>query len=760
MRARAVTLTCAALLSLTGAGAVGSAQQATAPPTFDRDVRPILDDVCSRCHNEKKANAGLNLGVFMDPATIATKRDTWDLIVDKLKAGDMPPADEEPLSAHERSAMVSALESAFTRADRDLKPDPGHVPVHRLTRVEYANTIRDLLGVDFRASDEFPPDDTGYGFDNIGDVLTVSPALMQRYLSAAEKIAARAVGGGSLPSPGVFTRRSRSHRVADGVVELKAIVEYDADYTIRVGVAGHREDADPPVTMTITVDGAPVKTVSVPVQLNAVNKQGGATQRAVYETRVFLPSNEHSFRAAFLDDATLTSIPVSSRGDASKNIYPEFIEIAGPFRPAEHHVVKKKALVCDPTGAACAHRIIATLAHGAYRRPVTAADLAPLNRVYAKAAANGYSQAESLQFAIAAMLVSPNFLFRVEHDPEAGTIARISDVELASRLSYFLWSSMPDAELLHLAETDRLHEPAVLRAEVTRMLADTKADALADNFAAQWLGTRTLDGVTRDQMKFPEWNAELREAMKTETRLFFRAVLRDNRPVSDFIDGKYTFLDERLARLYDIPNVSGPDFRRVELTTDQRSGVFTQASVLTVSSYPTRTSVVLRGKYLLETALNAPPPPPPGDVPPLDEKPIGVAVSHRAQLEAHRTNPICASCHNKMDPLGFGLENYDAVGRWRTTEGNIPIDATGRFPGGKIFSTPAELKALLRTHMPQFTKGLAERMLTYALGRGVEPYDRLVVKDLVIKTAADDYRIQALVQAIVASVPFQKRRGQ
>jgi len=761
MKAGAAAVTFATLLSLAGSGAIGSAQQPSASPTFDHDVRPIVDDVCSRCHNEKKANAGLNLGAFLDPATIETKRDTWELIVDKLKAGDMPPADEEPLSAHERSAMVSALESAFVRADRDLKPDPGHVPAHRLTRVEYANTIRDLLGVDFAVTNEFPPDDTGYGFDNIGDVLTVSPALMQRYLSAAERIAARAVGGGPLPSPGVFTRRSRVRKVGDGVLELTDVLEYDADYAIRVGVAGHRGETDPPVTMAISVDGTTVKTIAVPVQLNAVNKQGGATQRAVFETRAFLPGNAHTFRAAFVNDEALASIPPKSRGDASQNIFPEFIEIAGPFKPAEHHVVKKKALVCDHAiGSTCVHRILATLAHRAYRRPVTAADLAPLSRIYAKAAAEGYTPSESLQFAIAAMLVSPNFLFRVEKDPPAGAIARVSDVELASRLSYFLWSSLPDDELLRLAESNRLHEPAVLHAQVTRMLGDARSDALADSFAAQWLGTRTLDGVTRDQSKFPEWNAELRDAMKTETRLFFEAVLRDNRPISDFIDGKYTFLNERLAKHYGIASVSGPDFRRVELTTDQRGGVFTQASVLTVSSYPTRTSVVLRGKYLLETALNAPPPPPPGDVPPLDEKPIGVAVSHRSQLEAHRTNPICASCHNKMDPLGFGLENYDAVGRWRTTDGTIPIDATGTFPGGKTFSTPAELKALLRTRMPQFTRGFAERMLTYALGRGVEPYDRLVVRDLVAETAADDYQIQALVQAIVASVPFQERRGQ
>jgi hypothetical protein len=764
MKAPASVVPLAVLLTLAAAGGKGGAQSVTegqSAATFNHDVRPILDEVCSRCHNEKKANSGLNLVQFMDPSTITTKRDTWELIVDKLKASEMPPVDEEPLSKSERAAMVSALETEFARADRDLKPDPGHVPAHRLTRVEYANTIRDLLGVDFRATDEFPPDDTGYGFDNIGDVLTVSPELMQRYLAAAEKIAGRAVGGGPLPSPGVFTRRNRVRRIADGMIQLKDVLEYDADYTIRVTVTGHRGTDDPPVTMAISVDGVTVKTVSVPVQLSAVNKQGGGTQTAVYEARVFLPGNGHTFRAAFIDDAKLQSIPAKSRGDASQNIFPQFIDVAGPLKPAERHVVKKKALVCDPAaGATCAHRILAALAPRAYRRPVTAADLAPLNRVYTVAIGRGYTPAEGLKFAIAAMLLSPNFLFRAEKDPPAGVIARVSDVELASRLSYFLWSSMPDDELLEVAEANRLHEPAVLSAQVKRMLADQKAGALADNFAAQWLGTQTLDGITRDQTKFPEWNADLRESMQMETRLFFDTVLRENRPISEFIDGRFTFLNERLARLYGIPDVTGPDFRRVELTTDERSGVFTQASVLTVSSYPTRTSVVLRGKYLLETVLNAPPPPPPADVPPLDEKPIGVAVSHRAQLEAHRTNPLCASCHNKMDPLGFGLENYDAVGKWRTKDGAIPIDATGTFPGGKTFSSPAELKALLRTRMPQFTRAFAERMLTYALGRGVEPYDRLVVKELVVRTAADEYRIQALVQAIVASVPFQERRGE
>jgi mono/diheme cytochrome c family protein len=736
-------------------------QQAPAAASFDADVKPIVDEICTRCHNEKKANAGLDFGGFLDPKTLASHRDTWEMIADRVKTGDMPPPDEDPLSARERAAMVAYLESAFVRADRELKPDPGRVPAHRLTRVEYANTIRDLLGVDFRASDEFPPDDSGYGFDNIGDVLTVSPALMQRYLAAAEKIAARAVGGGPLPAPGVFSRRNRARRTADGTIELKEILEYDADYAIRVGVQGHRGPDDPPVTMVISVDGTPVKTVTVPVQLSAVNKQGGGTQRALYEVRVFLPGNAHTFRAALVNDETLKSIPQKDRGDVNKNIFPEFLDIAGPFKPQAAQAVPRKALVCNPaSGRACVNRIIRTLARRAYRRPVTAADLAPLDRVYARAIAGGYTPAEGVQFTIATMLVSPHFLFRVEKDPRPGTIARVSGVELASRLSYFLWSSTPDEELLRLGETGRLHLPKVLSAQVTRMLADPKAAALAENFAEQWLETRSLDAVTRDQMKFPEWNNELRDAMRSETRLFFDAVLRENRPISDFIDARYTFLNGRLARHYGIAGVEGPDFRRVDLTTDERSGVFTHASVLTVSSYPTRTSVVLRGKYLLENVLNEPPPPPPADVPALDEKDVGAAVTQRVRLEAHRADPLCASCHNKLDPLGFGLENYDAVGRWRSRDGAAPIDATGKFPGGRTFSGPSELKSLLRSRMPQFTKALTERMLIYALGRGVEPSDRLVVRDLVARTAADGYRIQALVQGIVASVPFQQRRGE
>jgi hypothetical protein len=746
---------------LIGRSSATSAVQGPRPVdrrTFDQDVRPVLQQVCAECHNE---SAPLNIDVYADPASLVTHREGWDKILARLRAGEMPPPTVAPPSDEEISALIAYVERELDRLDRAATPNPGRVTAHRLNRTEYANTVRDLLGVDFRASDEFPADDSGYGFDNIGDVLTVSPALMEKYLASAERIAARAVGGEPLPKPAIFSRRDRVRRLLDNVTQLTQIVDYDADYTVRVNVTGHRGVDDPPVTLQISVDGTPVKTVSVPVQISAVNKQGGGTQRVVQEARVFLTANEHVLRAEFVGDAGLKNIPAKSRNDAGQNIFPESIEVAGPFPPAEPHRVAKKALVCDPaSGAACVTRILTTLAHRAYRRPVKPQEVSQLAAIFDRARSATYTAAQSLQFAIATMLVSPQFLFRIERDPPVGTVARLTDVEFASRLSYFLWSSMPDDELLRLAEANRLHLPAVLTAQVSRLIASPKSSAFSENFSGQWLETRSLDAVRRDAKRFPEWNSELREAMRTETRMFFDAVFRENRPISDFIDGHYTFVNERLAAHYGIPGVDGPDFRRVELSTDQRSGVFTQASVLTVSSYPTRTSVVLRGKFLLDNVLNAPPPPPPPDVPTLDEASVGVERSLRAQMEAHRSVPLCASCHTKMDPLGFALENYDAIGRWRVMDGKFPVDAAGVFPNGRAFSGPAEMKTLLRDRLPEFTRGLAEKLLTYATGRGMESYDRLALQGLVRDTAAGGYRFQTLVQAIVKSAPFQQRRGE
>jgi hypothetical protein len=731
---------------------------------FDRAVRPVLGQICTACHNDKVQSGGLNVARFLDPASLKNNREGWERILAKLRAGEMPPEGIPKPPPARMEALEDFVQSEFDREDKEVKPDPGRVVTHRLNRSEYSNTIRDLLGVDFRANEEFPADDSGFGFDNIGEVLTVSPTLMQKYLQAAEQIASRAVGGDPLPKPGLFNPKDRVRRSDTGTIQLEYRIEYDADYAVRADVIGHRGEKDKAVTLVISVDGKALKTVQIPVQISQVNRQGGATQRSSQEIRLFLTQGEHTFEAEFVNDDAVKEIAAADRFNNNKNIYPESIEIAGPFAPAQPHNVGRKFLICDPaTGVACAERILGALAPRAYRRPVAKGEVAELLKVYEKASAAGATSAQSLQFAITAMLVSPQFLFRVEHDAKPGAIERISDVELASRLSYFLWSSMPDEELLRLGETGRLHDPSVLDAQIARLIADPKSISFAENFAGQWLEIRSLDAIKPDAKKFPEWNTALKDAMRTETSMFFQAVLQDNRPISDFIDGKYTFLNEMLAKHYGIEGVTGPDFRRVELTPEvskgERSGVLTQASVLTVSSYPVRTSVVLRGKYVLENILGAPPPPPPPDVPRLNEDSVGVAASLRQQMERHRSDAVCASCHSRMDVLGFGLENYDAIGRWRTMDGKFPVDASGAFPNGKTFTTPAEMKALLDENMPEFTRCLAEKLLTYSLGRGIEAFDRLTVQDIVRQTSEHEYRFQAMIRAIVHSPAFLEQKG-
>jgi hypothetical protein len=394
---------------------------------------------------------------------------------------------------------------------------------------------------------------------------------------------------------------------------------------------------------------------------------------------------------------------------------------------------------------------------------VTGSEVESLAAFVALAKADGQSTEKGIALAIQAMLVSPHFLFHVErdlypNDPER--VHRISDVELASRLSYFLWNSMPDDELLAVAERGELNQPRVLDAQVERMLADPKASAMAENFAGQWLEVRNLDSIRPDPQKFPEWGPELREAMKTETRMFFDEILRENRPITEFIDARYTFLNEFLAKHYGVEGVTGPEFRRVDLTTDQRGGVLGHGSVLAVSSYPTRTSVVIRGKYILQNILGTPPPPPPPDVPALDEAALGTSASLRQQMEAHRSNPICSSCHSRMDPLGFGLENYDAVGKWRTQDGAFPVDSSGILPSGKSFSSPAEMRQVLSGMVPEFSRALTEKMLIYALGRGLGRYDRPTVRQINERLAESGYGLQTLVHEVVRSLPFQSRRAE
>lgn len=735
---------------------------AATPPSpanagFNTTVRPLLAKTCAPCHNERLASGGLNIGQFLTPASPARDREQWERILHKMRTGEMPPKGIPRPPPSQIEALFTFVHGEFDKADRAAKPDPGRVTARRLNRAEYTNTIRDLLAVDFRADRNFPTDDSGYGFDNIADVLTVSPVLMEKYMDAAESIAARAVGANPLPKKPLeipyHTKDKNIRRLDIGAVEAAHRVEFDGEYVVRIGMPGERTKDAKPVRLGFWMDGILLDSAMVETKPSNLMYFDPYSE---HEFRVYLPEGDHVFRAGFLDDEYVKTLSEKDASDRKKNKFLNSITFVGPYPSKVERASRKKILTCDPDASeACVANIVRTLARNAYRRPVTPAEVAGLVRFVRQAQAGGLTAEQGLQFAIQAILVSPHFLFRIERDP-AGGPKPISEIELASRLSYFLWSSMPDSQLLELAGAGRLR--ASLDAQVKRMLDDPKSAALADNFAAQWLETRNLESVKPDPQKFPEWGPELRDAMRTETRMFFDAVLRDNRPISDFLDARYTFLNERLAKHYGIGGVKGPDFRRVELATDQRGGILGQAGVLTVSSYPTRTSPVIRGKYVLQNILGTPPPPPPPDVPPLDEAGIGEKGSLRQQFEQHRSNAICASCHNRMDVLGFGLENYNAIGKWRTMDGKFPIDVSGTLPNGKSFATPAEMRALLRDDLPGITRALTQKMLTYALGRGMQPYDRKSVDEIVRKVASSEYRFQSLIYEIVRSLPFQQRR--
>jgi mono/diheme cytochrome c family protein len=747
---------------------------AAAPPpknaidaaAFEKNVKPVLKNTCSGCHNASLMSGGVNLLPYLDPATIAEDRPSWDKIVQKIESGEMPPKGIPRPPEAQINALLGFVHGEFERADAAVKPDPGRVTAKRLNRNEYRNTVRDLLAVDFRADKDFPTDDSGYGFDNIGDVLSTSPVLMEKYLNAAETIASRAMGADPLPKKPIETtyeiKMKNLRRLDFSTVEASHRVDFDGEYTVIFGFPGERAADAKPVKMAFYMDGQLLQTIDVetkPSKLVYFNPFSDA------QIRVYLPEGDHVFRAAFLNDDFVKTFtdPKDAYSD-KKNKYIGAITFQGPYPSKVEKASRKKILICDPaTGQACVERIVTNLAHHAYRRPPTKTEIASLMKFVAMAKAQGQNTEQGIQLALEAMLVSPEFLFRVERDPnptDPEKVHRLSDVELASRLSYFLWSSMPDDELLGLAESGKLKDPATLDAQVKRMMTDRKAIAFADNFAGQWLEIRNLDSITPDPKKFPLWTPELKDAMRTETSMFFQHVLSENRPITEFIDAKYTFLNENLAKFYGIPDVKGPDFRRVELSTEQRGGVLTQGSVLAVSSYPSRTSPTIRGKYILNNILGTPPPPPPPDVPALDDAKVGSEVSLRKQLESHRNNAVCASCHSKMDVLGFGLENYDAIGKWRTVDGKFPIDVGGTMPSGKSFQTAAEMRTILVASMPQISRCLIEKIMTYAMGRGMQTYDNRTIDQINKDVAADGYKFQTLIYDVVRSLPFQSRRGE
>jgi hypothetical protein len=794
-------------------------------------IQPFFAKNCTACHNVRQKTGNLNLEEFT-PATIAARRDEWEAIARMISTGQMPPP---MLPRPDRAAIQSVtnfLQREFDRLDAAAKPAPGRVTARRLNRAEYNNTIRDLVGVDFKPAGDFPQDDSGYGFDNIADALSLSPVLMEKYLSAAERIVRTALNGPELFKPTVVRHQPPYRAGSDGGDNSRflsilpyTVTDYDLTglslpaalhtlhrfpaegiYEFRIDPEGNRPKPSDPFSVAVWIDEKQIGTVTFEASDNPTSMEGvdqlvrlrapaGEHWVAVSPLRVFegLPAKYGGLKPTakpeppprplpeFKPPPDVTPKELAEFEEMRKqflarmnrparitdvNFRINFVEITGPFDqktgPAPESLAKIFSCGHTVTGsahtAACARKIVAGVARRAYRRPPATAEVNRLLALTEQSRTRGATFEQSIGTALTAMLVSPHFLFRIEKDPAPGPHP-VTAHELASRLSYFLWSSMPDEELLRLADRGTLGHPAVLSAQVRRMLANPKSKALVENFGGQWLQFRALESVKPDPERFMAFDDYVRLSMKRETELFFENMIREDGRVLDFVDARYTYLNQKLAEFYGIPNVKGPEFRKVMLDANQRGGVLTHGSVLTVSSYATRTSVVLRGKWVLENLLNAPVPPPPPDVPPLDEAGVGATMSLRQQMEKHRANAICASCHSRMDPLGFGLENFDAIGRWRTSDGKFPIDASGKLPDGTAFDGPAGLRAYLQSNSQAFLDGVSEKLLIYALGRGLERFDRPAVKQIARHAAGHDARFSSLVLGVVTSLPFQQRQG-
>ncbi len=759
---------------LARAAAFTAPQTSGATPTLS--PRAVLDRYCVTCHNERLRTGGLALDT-VDPERVGDDAEVWEKVVRKLRTGMMPPSPRRRPDAATYASTVAYLETALDIAAA-ADPDPGRPAVHRLNRAEYTNTIRDLLALEVDGRALLPPDESSYGFDNIGDVLSVSPGLLERYLLAAAKISRRAVGDPTLRPTTAFYKTSpllaQNDRVSEdlpfgsrGGLAVRHHFPLDAEYIIKIALRGRARGSH---QLEIRLDRERVRLFDLgdrePLELRLLVKAG---------TRLVGVSFIEALEQSLPVDGRPPPPPISS---FAFTLYPnapavKSVEIVGPYngQVPEDTPSRRAIFVCHPATpedeAPCAREIVASLARRAYRRPVSDADTRPLLTSYEHGRRDGGGFEDGIRWAVEALLVSPKFLFRIERDPvnvPPGTPYRISDLELASRLSFFLWSSIPDDELIDLAARGGLSEPTVLAAQVRRMLDDPRSHALVENFTGQWLYLRNLRIVAPDATQFPEFDDNLREAFRRETELFVESQLREDRSVRDLLGADYTFLNERLARHYGIPNIYGSHFRRVTYSDDRRAGLLGHGSILTVTSYPHRTSPTVRGKWLLENLLGAPPPPPPADVPGLPEHEGGdTPATMRERLAQHRANPVCASCHAKIDPLGFALENFDAVGRWRATDGaeDTPIDASGALPDGATFDGPASFRdALLREPWgTEFVTTVTEKLLTYALGRGLEYYDAPVARQIVREAAPGNYRWSSLILGIVESTPFQMRRS-
>ena len=768
--------------------------------------RTLLDRYCVTCHNQRLRIAELTLD-NVDVSDVGAHPEIWEKVVRKLRAGAMPPAPRPRPDDAAYETFTTWLETELDQA-AVARPDPGRTDTfHRLNRSEYHNVIRDLLALEVDVAALLPADDGSYGFDNIAGVLGISPTLLERYLSAAKKISRVAVGRPA-PSPTAETFRLATDLTQDtrvdglpfgtrGGTRFEFTFPEDAEYAFRVRLgrdaSGTLKTFDTPHQVEVSLDGEPLQTFVVGApppdgveRRSPEYREHVARQRAIdegWEVRVPVRAGPHTVRVTFHQKTTayaetlrqpfLRPYTSITGGDTRYQPYIGSVTIAGPFeasgaRPVDETPSRQRIFVCQPiigdtaAEASCARRVFSTLARRAYRRPVTERDLEVLLDFYTQGHAEGGFEA-GIELGLRRLLASPEFLFRIERDPAGlgpGSPYRISDLELASRLAFFLWSSLPDDELLAAAIDGSLHRPDVLEAQSRRMLADTRAHALVENFAGQWLYLRNVPALTPDEDRFPDFGEALRQAFRRETELFFESILREDRSVLEFLDADYTFVNERLARHYDIPNIYGSHFRRITLPDDTRRGLLGQGSILAVTAYPTRTSPVLRGKWVLENLLGTPPPLPPPNVPSLEEtSEAGQTLSMREAMERHRANPVCASCHRLMDPPGFALEEFDAVGRYRTrNESNAPIDASGVLPDGTAFEGVAGLRKALLGRPTLFVTTLTEKLLTYAVGRGVEYHDAPAIRAITREGARDGHRFSSLIVGVIKSPPFQMRR--
>jgi hypothetical protein len=760
--------------------------------------------------------------------------EVWERVIRKLRANAMPPPNIPRPEKSFYTQLPSYLEAAIDRAAA-AHPNPGRPAVHRLNRAEYVNAVRDLLLVDVDGSSLLPTDDSGYGFDNNGDVLTVSPTLLERYLSAARTVTRVAIGDRAMRSTVATYELPRGLKQDDrmsedlpfgtrGGVAIRHNFPADGEYLVSIKLqrVGDLVNGDGGIVigvalkrqLEVSLDAARLKLFSVGGEHFGKSGRGDgggalqtyglgdlfagdpkqveyeATADTGLEARIPVTAGLHSLGIAFrmeddaLPEGVLRENPRFSFGGSkgqTKTSEPliDRVIITGPYAPKGlgQTPSRRRIFVCYPSAGSpkqvsaksangaseedCARNVVSSLARRAYRRPVTEEDIQPLLGLYRRGQSTGGFEA-GIQMALEGILVSPKFLFRGERDPAnaaPGSVYHISDVELASRLSFFLWSSIPDDQLLNLALQGKLSKPEVLAEQVRRMLADQRSKALVSNFAGQWLQLRHLAEIAPDDKEFPDFDEGLRQAFQQETELFLESMVGEDRPLMDLLEANYTFVNERLAKHYGIPNIYGSNFRRVTLTDENRRGLLGQGSILSLTSYPTRTSVVLRGVWLLTNILASPPPAPPPNAPALKDRGTdGRIRSLRESMEEHRANAVCASCHLRMDPLGFALENFNGIGEWRNTEGrNTPIDSSGTLPDGTTFKGPAELRKLIASQPDQFATAVIEKLLTYAIGRGVEYFDEPVVRKI-RRASEPDYRWSSLITAVITSDSFQMRR--